>query len=387
MSMKDWKGVLCLGVVTALAMGLIWGTAVLTRTEQGDPAQTESVVAERAEEMPVDGYADILKAVKRLTGDDRVEGYEVTVSARGYQGPISMTAYFDKTGGKLEKLEVTQQQETENLGGKIAEADFLDQFRGISLPVGLARAEKAKALPGGGNRRQAGTGNQTKDTAGQTENAALRLDWSDLRDGIYEARAEDYSNGFVDTLTMTVSGGKVTAFLWEATDAGGNTKRVLTAKGEYTMTENGLTWPQQADALAAQVIDRQSLEFLEPDQSGKTDAVAGVSISITPFLNLSRQCLIEAGAVPETDEEDASSGSDQSEPSPSGAETETETAATETESAAEVRTTQSQTAGNETENIPPASHVDGISGATISSAAVVEGVNKAYDYLQEMLEQ
>ena len=49
------------------------------------------------------------------------------------------------------------------------------------------------------------------------------------------------------------------------------------------MTDDGLTWKEQADALANYVLANQSIEGLTIDENGKTDVVAGVSISIAIY--------------------------------------------------------------------------------------------------------
>ncbi len=417
MNMKDWKGIIALAAVTVLAVGLIWGTTVLTgggSRQEAKETKQPTVAAGRTEELAVEGYEGIQKAVKKIAGDGQVEGYEVTVSTEGYQGPILMTAYISGSGGRLNRLEMLEQQETENLGGKIAESDFLKQFQDIALPVSLARPGEKSAQAGHQTRLSAGQTNGTgtagqtdgAGTAGQTDGAGPNgqtsranvsgtaqnretvLEWTTLRDGTYEARAEVYSGGFLDFVVMTVSRGRVTELVWDAVDEDGNSKRILADKGEYVMTEGGPTWTQQADALAKEVLSRQSLEFLAPDTAGKIDGVSGVSISVTPFLELVRQCLVQAGAeiVPEEGQGDLSSaGTD------SGEDVKPEQ---ESGTARETEKDSEQSTGNEDmiepisdyppENEPDQkSQVDGISGATISSAAVVQGVNRAYEYVQD----
>ena len=51
---------------------------------------------------------------------------------------------------------------------------------------------------------------------------------------------------------------------------------------------------KQADLLAKHVIENQSLDKLVMDDSGKTDAVSGVSINITEFVNLTKSTLEKA---------------------------------------------------------------------------------------------
>ena len=278
-NMKDWKGIIALAAVTVLAVGLIWGTTVLTgggSRQEAKETKQPTAAAGRTEELAVEGYEGIQKAMKKIAGDGQVEGYEVTVSTEGYQGPILMTAYISGSGGRLNRLEMLEQQETENLGGKIAESDFLKQFQDIALPVSLARPGEKSAQAGHQTRLSAGQTNGTgtagqtngTGTAGQTDGAGPNgqtsranvsgtaqnretvLEWTTLRDGTYEARAEVYSGGFLDFVVMTVSRGRVTELVWDAVDEDGNSKRILADKGEYVMTEGGPTWTQQADALA-----------------------------------------------------------------------------------------------------------------------------------------
>ena len=63
------------------------------------------------------------------------------------------------------------------------------------------------------------------------------------------------------------------------------------------MTEDGLNWAEQSQALTDAVIENQSLGFLTMDEQTKTDAVAGVSISVGSFEQLARQCMEEAAGI------------------------------------------------------------------------------------------
>ncbi len=418
MSMKDWKGIIALAVVTVLAVGLIWGTTVLTgggSRQEAKETEQATAAAGRTEELAVEGYEGIQKAVRKIAGDGQVEGYEVTVSTEGYQGPILMTAYISGSGGRLNRLEMLEQQETENLGGKIAETDFLKQFQDIALPVSLARPGEKSAQAGqqtrlsAGQTNGSGTAGQTDGTgtAGQTDgtgpngqtgranvsgtaqNRETVSEWTTLRDGTYEARAEAYSGGFLDFVVMTVSRGRVTELVWDAVDEDGNSKRVLADKGEYVMTEGGPTWSQQADALAKEVLSRQSLEFLVPDAAGKVDGISGVSISVTPFIELVRQCLVQAGAEINAGENPGSLPS-QEYGTGESIKSEQETGVNFGGETGSEQSPEREDMIEPISDYPPEneagviSQVDGISGATISSAAVVQGVNRAYEYVKDM---
>ena len=180
-----------------------------------------------------------------------------------------------------------------------------------------------------------------KEAAGITEEPVA------LTDGTYEAKASaPDSNGFTEQVNMTVKDGAVTEVTWDAVGEDGSIKSILSENGEYVMTEDGPTWKEQSEALAQALIENQSLDFLTTDESGKTDAVAGVSISVSSFIDLAQQCLDQAAGIETTKE------------------------ATEAPADEEGGSAQEGT------------QIDAVSGATISSTAAVTAVNTTYDFLQ-----
>lgn len=299
-----------LAAVTVLFLGAVHFTMPAKRFENKNPIDGK----EKA--LSTEGAEHIDKAVAVLNDDGTVKGYIVTVEEEGYGGKIVMDITFNGEVSRVLGMNVKQQSETEGLGARIAEEEFRGQFTDAKVPVLL-------------------TG-MLKDTAG----VDLGTAWTQLQDGSYRAEAKELQNGYTDQLELTVTDGKVTAIVWDCVDAEGNRKSVLSENGQYVMTEDGLTWKEQAEALAQAVIEKQELGFLAPDGQGKTDAVAGVSISIGGFVHLLEETLLEA-------------------------------------------------AGMQSEAVGPAvpeqgTVVDGISGATVSSTAVVNGVNRAMEFLKEI---
>ena len=172
-----------------------------------------------------------------------------------------------------------------------------------------------------------------KEAAGLTQTLALQ-------DGTYEAKGTP-ADGYTDQVTMTVKEGKITEVAWESVGEDGSKKSVLSENGEYVMTEDGLTWKEQAEAMAAALVENQSLEFANLNEQGKTDAVSGVSISVGGFVNLAQQCMNQAAGIEEAQEQEA--------------------------------------------EIPAeGTQVDAISGATVSSTAAVTAINDAYAFLQTL---
>ena len=277
MKNKELRGILALIVVTALSFGVIAGSRVLSTDLAGGGAAEESTVVE---EYDVSGSDGIESAVQTE------DGYEVTARAKGYGGDIVVKTAYENDGRTIQSVNILEQNETEGLGAKIAEPEFLDQFPGKTAPVYLP----------GMNAASSDTDSAAPETAADPE----ALEGAALSDGTYEAKsASPDSNGFTEELTLTVRDGKITSVNWDAVTEDGSKKSILSENGEYTMTEDGLTWKEQSEALADALIENQSLSFLTTDAEGKTDAVTGVSISVSGFINLAQQCLEEAAGITE----------------------------------------------------------------------------------------
>ena len=270
MKNKNVRGIIALAVVTALSFGVIMGSKALAK-DMGTGA-SNTAEEQVKEEIDTKGAEGIEKAVKTENG------YMVTAKVKGYGGDIVMNVSFDAEKKKVTKVEVTEQKETEGLGAKVADAEFLSQFEGVEAPV---------FLPGMSLEKE--------------EKVSDEELLKELKDGTYEAKADaPDNNGFTDVVTVTVKDGKIAEVNWEAVGADGSTKSVLSENGEYVMTEDGLTWKEQAEALAKAVVENQSLSFLNLDEQGKTDAVSGVSISIGGFTALVEKCLKEAAGITQT---------------------------------------------------------------------------------------
>ena len=270
MKNKTVRGILALVVVTALSFGVILGSKALAKDTGAGAASQEAKVLE---ELDTKGAENIQKAVKTD------KGYVVTVKKKGYASDIVMKVSFDEAGESVTAVEVTDQNETEGLGAKIADAEFLSQFEGVKAPV---------VLPG-----------MKLESDRQKEDSTEELKGAVLADGTYEAKGEPM-DGYTDQVSMTVKEGKITEVVWESVGEDGSKKSVLSENGEYVMTEDGLTWKEQAEAMAAALVENQSLEFANLNEQGKTDAVSGVSISVGGFVNLAEQCMKEAAGLTQT---------------------------------------------------------------------------------------
>lgn len=325
MKNRTVKGIIALAVVTALSFAVIIGSNQLSKNMT---ASTQGETAEVTEELDVSGTEQIDNAAKTENG------YVVTVREKGYGGDIVMNVSFDETASSVTKLEIVEQNETEGLGSKITDEAFLEQFNGISAPV---------TLPG------TDAGDSSAENSSDNSAVLDALDQAKLSDGTFTTKGEPDSNGFTEEVTLTVKDGKITEVNWDGITEDGTKKSVMSENGEYVMTEDGPTWKEQAEALADALIENQSLRFLTTNVEGKTDAVSGVSIAVGSFISLTEDCLAQSGNV------DLSAlAADQNEDSENGSDT-----ASDNDSA-----------------------IDAVSGATVSSTAVVNGINRAYEFLQ-----
>lgn len=79
-------------------------------------------------------------------------------------------------------------------------------------------------------------------------------------------------------------------------DAEGGKKSELSASGNYKMTEDGMLWHEQIDALEEAIKDNNfDLSKINlTDEEGHTDAVSGVSIKVGSYIEAVQNALDQA---------------------------------------------------------------------------------------------
>lgn len=349
-------GIVTLAVVAVLSLAIVVGTKYLTKYDNSSSDATTETTETVEGAIDISSYEStsaiiIRSAAKVLADDGSVDGYTVTVASKGFGGIIAMDVTFDKTGDHVTSLSIKEHKETVGYGAAITEDDFLSQFNGIATPVyleGMDVPAISTTTDAAEDTEVAAEG--TEAVAEDTESTST--EWAD---GTYvsETEAPD-NNGYINTVSITMESGKITEVIWDAYNEAGELKSVLSADGVYVMTETGLTWQEQAMALAEYVIENQSTD-ITMDADGKTDSITGVSISVNSFVELAQKCLAQASGTSEETVAEVTPAED------------TPTEETPTEETA-------STAGTQ---------IDGISGATISSTAVVEGINTAQVFVKE----
>ncbi|MDD3057357.1 MAG: hypothetical protein EOM32_10110 [Spirochaetia bacterium] len=122
------------------------------------------------------------------------------------------------------------------------------------------------------------------------------------QDGIYFAMDDSFaSSGWKETVTLTVSGGKIVDADWNAVNiAGGADKKTYDKAGKYNMVKFGKAqgeWYQQAEKAEAHLLATQDPAAISyKDAEGHTDDIAGVSVHVNAFFELAQKALA-AGPV------------------------------------------------------------------------------------------
>ncbi|HHT98281.1 MAG TPA: FMN-binding protein [Clostridiales bacterium] len=323
--MKDnrIKGIIALAIVTIISFGIIYGTKSLVKVDDSNNEQGNNVEPTEGILVVDESYEGVDSAWEIKDDAGNVTGYAVKASARGFVGPVVLQVDFDLDGKTIQNLTVVSSNETEGYGSKMEDEDYLKQFPGTVAPVHF-EGESAS--------------NTNKDDLVIQSASVVNT----LKDGIYIAEADDFIGGYKSIVTIKVENSEITSVVWDQMDELGQYKSYLSSTGKYVMTEDGLTWKEQADKLAANVIENQSTSDININDEGETDSVTGVSISVNEFTDLVEKALLKASG-------------------PTEEESNNETSAT------------------------GSSQIDAISGATHSSDAIKTAINRAYTFINDYL--
>ena len=277
MKNKEVKGILALVVVTALSFGVIIGSKSLALSAGGDASGESS---ETLEEFDVSGAENIEKAGKTA------DGYLVTVRTKGYVGDIVMDVAFDSSASKITEVKVVEQSETDGLGSKITEPEFLDQFKGAEAPV---------FLPG----MDVSAGSQ--DSSSEAEAAKPETDLSGLEGAEFTDGTANHSLMVVNVKMST------TIEFGEMQEADGSTieaPKIENPEKENAATINIPTGGTEENTKIAAVVFEEAREA-NPATSTQPEAskasVNNVAIKTEPADAVAKEDIIIAIPNPSTD--------------------------------------------------------------------------------------
>lgn len=279
-----WKPIVNLVIVLAVSVGLLFGMNWITKgrieaQEMESVRKTfgELLTAEKYEAMDVNGAEGISAAYRALDKDGKLVGFAVTSLVKGYGGDMQVHVALAPDATRFLGMRVGNHSETEGYGSKTTEEAFYKQFNSLTAP----------ATVDGYTGIEGGQGTTTTPSQPST---------SEWKDGTYRAEETKFTNGWRNFVEVTISGGKIAAVNWDADKEDGTaTKKQESKNGTYVMTETGKKWHEQAKIMEDELIKTQDTSKLAYDSaSGKTDAYAGVSITVSEFAKLAQQALDKA---------------------------------------------------------------------------------------------
>lgn len=138
-----------------------------------------------------------------------------------------------------------------------------------------------------------------------TEAPTEAIDENTFEDGVYFAVQEDFSKtGWKYHVIITVEDGKIVDTVWNATNrVPGLDKFTVSEEGNYGMVAFGKAqseWHEQAQATVNYFLETQTYEVAEgfyPEGNGKTDTIAGVTITVSEFYELAKEALESASVT------------------------------------------------------------------------------------------
>lgn len=157
-----------------------------------------------------------------------------------------------------------------------------------------------------------------------------------LTDGIYKATAPQYKDGYKAEVEIAVKEGKIENVSWDEKNDDGDSKKTESLKGEYDMSEDGLKWHEQVELMENHMENIQSPSKIKLNSDGTTDAVSSVTIRVDGFLRLVDDCIMQSMGTKETGHNNT---------------------------------------------------IDSVSGATVSSTAVLNAANLAAEFIANNLNQ
>ena len=138
------RPILYLLSAAVVSVGLLFGAEAVTDIaveKQKNKTARESfgglLDADQYEALNIGAYGEINAAYRAKDADGSLLGYAVTASVKGYGGEMKVHVALDSAGDRFLGIRIGENHETENLGARVAEAAFTDQFRSLPAPAYL----------------------------------------------------------------------------------------------------------------------------------------------------------------------------------------------------------------------------------------------------------
>ncbi|WP_059042439.1 FMN-binding protein [Paenibacillus rubinfantis] len=118
------------------------------------------------------------------------------------------------------------------------------------------------------------------------------------KDGTYhvEGAAFDEHSGWKDTVDVVVAAGKIVKVNFSGVNDKGEDKKQYSIDGKYGMKAAGSQgeWHEEAAKAEAYLVEKQDPAAVTFNEEGKTDAIAGATITLQPHFELVTKALEQA---------------------------------------------------------------------------------------------
>ena len=213
-------------------------------------------------------YQDIQAVYSAYDSTGKLIGYIVDVATNTSYGYIHTQMSISENGEKLLDLRVIVDQEDAVTLTDEEMTVLSDQLRNARIPVTVFR--------------QSAT-----DVPYQVEYDPLL----GLHDGVYYSESQEpSSDGYTDYCEIEVSGGRIVRVLWDARNDSTHTLRSeASISGDYKVKGN--MWADQAYRLQNYLVVVQDPMKLAMKSDGTTEIIDGVTIDISTFVTLVKECI------------------------------------------------------------------------------------------------
>ena len=138
------KPILYLLAAAVISVGLLFGAEAVTASLLGGQKNAaareafgELLAADDYEPLDTGTYGEIAAAYRAVDAEGRLLGYGVTAAVKGYGGELQVHVALNAAGDRFVGIRIGENHETENLGARVAEPAFTDQFRSLPAPAYL----------------------------------------------------------------------------------------------------------------------------------------------------------------------------------------------------------------------------------------------------------
>ncbi|MGG6311526.1 FMN-binding protein [Paenibacillus macerans] len=118
------------------------------------------------------------------------------------------------------------------------------------------------------------------------------------KDGTYHAEGAEFdpNSGWKDTVDVVVAAGNIIKVNLSGVNDKGEDKKQYSIDGKYGMKAGGASaeWHEEAAKAEAYLVEKQDPASVTFNEEGKTDAIAGASITLQPLFELVAKALEQA---------------------------------------------------------------------------------------------